>query len=237
MVDGSNASTSPQYDLAQAGLYPDPTQWSNPYSTFGQGGGQMPGWPTQYGGTPTNAATGMTLNSNPGYAGALQALANPGNPITPGTSFTPQQATAGAGNQGVLNNFIQQYHGPTPNNQQGIGGGSSGVSMTGNDSMAGLLQGMGGGSGGPMSAAGSVGVPGMTLGGMGVQPAIGAPPPLQAPMQASAPQQPTVPQFIRSPGGTISGGAAGINAGGLQGGQYIPGQLIPNPAYLSQQGR
>jgi hypothetical protein len=234
MVDGSNASTFPQYSLAQAGLYPDPTQWSNPYSTFGQGGGAMPGWPTQYGGTPTNAATGTTLNSNPGYSGALQALANPGNPITPGTSFTPQQATAGAGNQGVLNNFIQQYQGPTPNNQQGIGGGSSGVSMTGNNPFAGMMQGIGGGSSAPTSAAGASGVPGLTLGGMGAQPAIGAPPPPQAPMQAPAQQQSHIQPFFYSPGGQISGGAASVNAG-MQGGQNIPGSWQINPAYAMQQ--
>ena len=232
MVDGSNASTFPQYSLAQAGLYPDPTQWSNPYSTFGQGGGAMPGWPTQYGGTPTNAATGTTLNSNPGYSGALQALANPGNPITPGTSFTPQQATAGAGNQGVLNNFIQQYQGPTPNNQQGIGGGSSGVSMTGNNPFAGMMQGIGGGSSAPTSAAGASGVPGLTLGGMGAQPAIGAPPPPQAPMQAPAQQQRSnIQPFLYNSGGMIP---SGENTG-LSSPQYIPSSYQVNPAYAMQQ--
>jgi hypothetical protein len=60
MVDGSNASTFPQYSLAQAGLYPDLSQWSNPYSSF-NASGQMPGWPTQYSGTPVQAATGSPI--------------------------------------------------------------------------------------------------------------------------------------------------------------------------------
>ena len=54
------------------------------------------------------------------------------------------------------------------------------------------------------------------------------------PAAPAAPQQSNVPQFIRSPGGQVSGGAASVNAG-LQGGQNIPGQWIPNPAYAMQQ--
>jgi hypothetical protein len=231
MVDGSNASTFPQYGLAQAGVYPDLSQLQNPYSQFGQGGGSQPGWPTQYAGSPVNAATGTTLNSNPGYAGALQALANPGNPVTPGTSFTPQQATAGAGNQSVLNNFLQQYHGPTPNNQQGIGGGSSGVSMTGNNALAGLLQGAGGGSGAPASAAGAGGVPGLTLGGMGAQPGLPPAPAPQAPVQAPAPQQSNIQPYIYNPGGQYSGGA---NNSGMAG-QNVPASWMVNPDYAMQQ--
>jgi hypothetical protein len=213
MVDGSNASTFPQYGFAQAGLYPDPSQWSNPYSSFQ--GGALP-FPPGYAGTPTNAATGqpiqagspapqqptgMTLNSmpqstgNPGFNAAAQAdflagnaagqsnlaalgygpggsirpgsqaamyggqqqpttpqmqpasqagsynnalslLANPGNPITPGSAFTPQQAQAGGGNtQGVLNNFIQNWQqgGIGQQAAPGIGGGSSGVSFGANN--------------------------------------------------------------------------------------------------------
>jgi len=233
MVDGSNASTFPQYSLAQAGIYPDLSQLSNPYSTFGQGGGSMPGWPTQYGGQPTNAATGTTLNSNPGYAGALQALANPGNPVTPGTSFTPQQATAGTGNQGVLNNFLQQYHGPTPNNQQGIGGGSSGVAMTGNNPMAGMLQGSGGGSGAPTSAAGAGGVPGLTLGGMGAQPSLPPAPTPQAPVQM--PQQSNIMPYIYNPGGPYTSEANGSGRGNQMNYQAVPASWSINPAYAMQQ--
>jgi hypothetical protein len=230
MVDGSNASTFPQYGLAQAGLYPDPSQWTNPYTSF-NGPGQMPGWPTQYAGTPTNAATGQpiqpqpgmtaqpavpsqpmgtTLNSTPppvhgvaglqpgqydasnglpagnpmafnlasdpsgmpngmtslgrgvtvgsgqpsmgmpqqqpqqaaqsgqpggSYADALSLLANPGNPPTVGSPYTAQQATAGSGNQGILNSFIQNWQkgGIGQQAAPGIGGGSSGISFGANN--------------------------------------------------------------------------------------------------------
>ena len=54
------------------------------------------------------------------------------------------------------------------------------------------------------------------------------------PTAPAPPQQSNVPQFIRSPGGQVSGGAASVNAG-LQGGQNIPGQWMPNPAYAMQQ--
>jgi hypothetical protein len=216
MVDGSNAQLFPQYNLAQAGFYPDPSQWSNPYSSFQNGA--LP-FPPGYAGTPTNAATGQpiqppagspapqqptgtTLNSMPQSAGnpnfnaaaqadfnagnaagqsnlyalgygpggsirpgseaamygggqqqqaspsmqpasqtgsynnALSLLANPGNPTTPGSAFTPQQAQAGGGNtQGVLNNFLQNWQrgGIGQQAAPGIGGGSSGVSFGANN--------------------------------------------------------------------------------------------------------
>lgn len=219
MVDGSNASVFPQYNYAQAGLYPDPSQWSNPYSSFG-GSGQIPGWPTGYVGAPVNAGTGQpiasyqppapgtTINSTPvapqappvqmgvmmptggqprvsggeqfvpltpapnrqnltnyynqggasgsqgaqstqsatggvqpanlsgNYQSALSALANPGNPITPGAVFNPATQTGGgAQGQGVLNNFLQNWKqgGIGQTAAPGLGGGSSGVSIAANN--------------------------------------------------------------------------------------------------------
>lgn len=227
MVDGSNASVFPQYNYAQAGLYPDPTQWSNPYSSFNSPG-QMPGWPTGYAGAPVNAGTGQpiagyqppapgtTINSTPvpqqsgqmytggqlaglsqnainqmspnqqaelssmpqtvygqvgrvsgqpigavntgqriypqqsqqstpqiqpanasgNYQSALSALANPGNPITPGYQFNPATQTGGgAGGQGVLNNFLQNWKqgGVGQTAAPGLGGGSSGVNIAANN--------------------------------------------------------------------------------------------------------
>jgi len=86
-----------QYDLAQAGFYPDPTQWSNQFSNFNNAA--LP--PTSYVPPATNwqgmpiqgqpqaqpqaAAppnTGTTLNSSPGVSNQVlaQLLARPASP-------------------------------------------------------------------------------------------------------------------------------------------------------------
>ena len=46
--------------------------------------------------------------------------------------------------------------------------------------------------------------------------------------------QSSIPQYIQTPGGTVSGGQASVNAG-MQGGQWVPGQMVPNPAYTAAQ--
>jgi len=111
---------SPQYSDMMAGVYPDPTQWSNPYSSFNQPG-QMPGWPTGYVGVPMDAtgkpiqsyqapqqpapAQGTTLNSSPNLQQQMmQNLAMARGQGTEQMGVTPygyfSQAGGGQGVQG-----------------------------------------------------------------------------------------------------------------------------------------
>jgi hypothetical protein len=202
------------YTLAMSGMYPDPTQWSNPYSQYNNA--PLP-FPPSYAGVPTNAMgqpipgyqappQGTTLNSAPqaapqqqqqqqqpirmattpegmpagqtslgrgvvgsvwqpqqqpqpqqqqaapqaqasgqgSYQAALDALSNPGNPVTPGSPYTPMAGNANAQqSQGLLNNFIQNWKqgGMGQTAQPGIGGGSSGINVGANNPFFAALQG------------------------------------------------------------------------------------------------
>ena len=68
------------------------------------------------------------------------------------------------------------------------------------------------------------------------QAAATAAPPAQGTTLNSNPSsgQSSIPQYIQTPGGSISGGQASVNAG-MQGGQWVPGQMVPNPAYTAAQ--
>lgn len=71
----------------------DPSQWSNPYSSFQNTGIPFPasyaGWPTDSMGNPIQAPPGMTLNSSPA-APAAAAPAAPAAPAQPSNALSPQ---------------------------------------------------------------------------------------------------------------------------------------------------
>jgi hypothetical protein len=219
MVDGSNASLFPQYSLAQAGLYPDPTQWSNPDSNYSTG--PLP-FPPNYVGMPNNAATGQPIVPPPGtipgdnsYNNVRAMLANPGNPITPGAAYTQAQSQAGGGGgaQNILNNFLAGWQGGQPGKTNtytspGIGGGSSAPTIGMNSMFANILGGMnnasvggaaggiGGGSSSPTMGTTLNSIPGGNPGSAGgMNPAAAAMPTAQPAAAPAAPaQQPVNPQ-------------------------------------------
>ena len=132
--DQAMSSTFPEYQYAMAGQYPDPTQWSNPYSNFQ--GAPLP-FPPGYAGTPSNAATGQpiqpppsaspqgtTLNSMPAQSAATNPFAN--------VQIPQGQNTAVAQPYGGLN--AQQWNALTPQQrgpaQAAMGEYQMGVAMT-----------------------------------------------------------------------------------------------------------
>lgn len=110
------SSTFPQYQYAQQGVYPDPTQWSNPYSNFQN---QALPFPPGYSGTPTNAATGQPIQQPPGTT--LNSM----------PASTPQAAVPQQNNMQALQSAYNQAQGQlqamgkwgiTPGTGNGMGG-------------------------------------------------------------------------------------------------------------------
>jgi hypothetical protein len=113
----------------------DPSQWSNPYSSFQNTGIPFPasylGWPTDSMGNPIQPTPGMTLNSTPQSAAGL--------PSSPAAGAAPAAAAPQASAGGIPASNLQQqrlaqlnaapYNNALSSVNSGLGGwGSGGVS-------------------------------------------------------------------------------------------------------------
>jgi len=82
----------------------DPSQWSNPYSSFQNSAIPFPasyaGWPTDANGNPIQPPQGMTLNSSPAQPAAPQAAAPAPRSIASYAQATP---TGGGQNMSYIN--------------------------------------------------------------------------------------------------------------------------------------